>query len=36
LGYDGLFAQVAWISAGAGLVALLLSKPMRKLTGDIS
>jgi len=36
LGYDGLFAQVAWISAGAGLVALLLSKPLRKLTGDIS
>ncbi|MDE2995289.1 MAG: MFS transporter, partial [Bacteroidota bacterium] len=36
LGYDGLFAQVAWISAGAGLVALLLSKPIQKLTGNVS
>jgi len=36
LGFDGLFQQVAWISAGAGLVALLLSKPLQKLTGNVN
>jgi len=33
LGFDGLFQQVAWITAGAGLVALLLSKPLQKISG---
>ncbi len=35
LGFGGLFQQVAWISAGAGLVALLLSKPLQKLMGQV-
>ncbi|NNF04378.1 MAG: peptide MFS transporter [Rhodothermales bacterium] len=35
MGFDGLFQQVALISAGAGVVALLLSKPLQKLTGGV-
>lgn len=35
LGFDGLFQQVAMISAGAGVVALLLAFPLRRFTGGI-
>ena len=30
LGFDGLFYQVAWTSAAAGAIALLLAKPLKK------
>ena len=35
LGFDGLFQQVAMISAGAGVVALLLAFPLRRFTGGV-
>jgi len=35
LGFDGLFQQVALISAGAGVVALLLAFPLRRFTGGV-
>ena len=35
LGFDGLFQQVALISAGSGVVALLLAFPLRRFTGGV-
>jgi len=35
LGFDGLFSQVAMISAGAGVVALLLAFPLKRFTGGV-
>jgi POT family proton-dependent oligopeptide transporter len=35
LGFDGLFQQVAMITAGAGGIALLVAWPLKKLTGGV-
>jgi len=35
MGFDGLFQQVAMISGGAGILAVLLAFPLRKLAGGV-
>ena len=35
MGFDGLFQQVAMITGGAGILAVLLAFPLRKLAGGI-
>ena len=35
MGFDGLFQQVAMISGGAGIVAVLVAFPLRKLAGGV-
>lgn len=35
MGFDGLFQQVAMISGGAGILAVLLAFPLRKMAGGV-